>query len=68
MPCLRVDWLAYRSEDLQFAHIVFGGEILSELHQGADGGGSRVELGDLIFLHDLKELHGPSFIISRHLK
>ena len=56
MPCLRVDWLAYRSEDLQFAHIVFGGEILSELHQGADGGGSRVELGDLIFLHDLKEL------------
>ena len=53
VPCLRVDRLANTTEYSQAAQIVLFDMVRTKTTQKTNGGGRRVELGDLIFIDGL---------------
>ena len=59
-PRLGVDGLPHRAQHPQAGQVVGGGPFLAPLHEGADGGGGGVELGDAVALGDVPQpILGP---------
>ena len=54
MPSFWVDGFTDGAKDFELAHVVLGGELFAELHEGPDGGGGGVELGHLVLFDDLE--------------
>src|SRR5699024_9929778 len=54
-PGLGVDRLTDTAQHAQRGQVVFCGDLLAPLHEGADRRGGGVQGGDLVLLHDLPE-------------
>src|SRR5699024_8154885 len=52
-PGLGVDRLTHTAQHAQRGQVVFCGDLLAPLHEGADRRGGGIQRGDVVLLHDL---------------